>query len=331
MTRWILSSIIALSLIATSAMAGVVIKLGTFAPVGSTYHDALVDLQQDWARISGGRVEVRIYAGGVTGSEGDMLRKMRIGQLQAATITSGGLPDIDPAFRVFQIPMLFHSMDELDHVMNVMRPKLDKMLLDRGFRSLGWADAGWLHFFSRRPVRSPDDLRPQRIFVFSGADRMVEAWRDAGFRPEQLTANDIHTALQSRMLDAISTPPLLALSNQWFAQVPHMSTLKWAPLVGSLVISERAWVSIPAELRPELAASAERAAQQMRAEVRDYSVEAITVMQKHGLRVHKITEAETEIWRNDVRSFFDPLIGTYIDAALVQEIESTLDAYRASQ
>lgn len=260
-----------------------------------------------------------------------MLRKMRIGQLQAATITSGGLPDIDPAFRAFQIPMLFQSMDELDHVMDVIQPKLDKMLLDKGFRSLGWADAGWLHFFSRKPVRSPDDLRPQRIFVFSGADKIVETWRDAGFRPEQLTANDIHTALQSRMLDALSTPPLIALSNQWFAQAPYMSTLKWAPLIGSLVVSEQAWASIPAELRPELAASAERAARQMRTEVRNYSVEAIAVMRKHGLQVHKVTEAEIEIWRNDVRSFFDPLIGTYIDAALMQEIESALDAYRASQ
>ncbi|MFQ5622225.1 MAG: TRAP transporter substrate-binding protein DctP [Paracoccaceae bacterium] len=329
MIRRMLGLVLAAALAAAPAAAKTVIKLGTFAPAGSTYHDVLMDLRQDWARISRGQIELRIYAGGVTGSEGDMIRKMRIGQLQAATITSGGLPDIDPAFRAFQVPLMFESTDELHFILDEMRPRLDGILLEHGFRALGWADAGWLYFFTRRPVRTPDDLRPQRLFVWAGAAPLVEAWREGGFRPEQLSATDIHTALQSRMLEAIATPPVIALSNQWFAQVPHMSTLKWAPLMATLVVSERAWSKIPEELRPLLKDAAGRAALRMRADIRDITGEAIAVMKKHGLAVHEVSAADTELWRRDVGRFFDPLIGGYIDADMVREIRGRLDAYRA--
>jgi len=330
MTRWLIGIAAVLSLIATAATAKTVIKLGTFAPAGSAYHDIVLDLQQEWAEISDGTVELRLYMGGVTGNEGDMIRKMRVGQLHAAILTSGGLPDIATEFRIFQVPMMFNNTGEFDYVMREMRPMLDGLLPRHGFRALGWADAGWLHFFSREPVQLPDDLRPQKIFAMIGADRLTEAWHDAGFLPRELSATDIHTALQSGMLDAIATPPLIALSNQWFAQVPHMSTLKWAPLVVCLVVSEETWRSLPANLRPKLAEAAERAGDRMRSDIRRDTAEAIGVMQGYGLTVHQLTAGEIEIWRDDVLTFFNPLIGSYIDAGLVSQIEEALDAYRAS-
>ncbi|MGR3717055.1 MAG: TRAP transporter substrate-binding protein [Thermohalobaculum sp.] len=330
MTRWIIAIVTAVSLTATTAAAGTVIKLGTFAPENSVYHDILLDLGQEWVEISDGAVELRLYAGGVVGDESDMVRKMRIGQLHAATLTSGGLPDIDPDFRAFQIPMMFNDIAEFDHVMRKMRPALDGLLAKHGFRGLGWADAGWLNFFSRHPVVTPDDLRPQRIFVWSGADRFVTAWRDCGFRPAQFDAIDIHTALQSKMIDAVTAPPLAALSSQWFAQIPQMSTLRWVPLMGSLVISERAWRKLPKRLHPALAEAAERAATRLRTEVRKDSDEAVRIMQGYGLTVHEVSAADTEAWRREVKKCFGPMIGSYINGRLVGEIEETLDAYRAS-
>jgi TRAP-type C4-dicarboxylate transport system substrate-binding protein len=330
MTRWFIAIATAVSLIATTAAAKTVIKLGTFAPENSAYHDILLDLRQDWAEISGGAIELRLYAGGVAGDESDMVRKMRIGQLHAATLTSGGLPDIDPDFRAFQIPMMFDDIAEFDDVMRTMRPALDGLLLKHGFRALGWADAGWLHFFARHPVVTPDDLRPQRIFVWSGADRFVTAWQDCGFRPYQGDAVDIHTSLQSKMIDVVTAPPLAALSSQWFAQIPHMSTLRWVPLMGSLVISERAWRKLPKRLRPKLAEAAERAAIRLRTEVRGDSDEAVRIMQGYGLTVHEVAAADTEAWRHEVQRCFGPLIGSYINGRLVGEIEEALDAYRTS-
>ena len=70
------------------------IKLGTLAPQGSAWHDLLKDMAQRWEQASGGQVRLRIYAGGAQGSEGDMVRKMSIGQLQAAAISNVGMHDV---------------------------------------------------------------------------------------------------------------------------------------------------------------------------------------------------------------------------------------------
>lgn len=329
MTRWVIAIATAIGLATTTVNAETVIKLGTLAPTGSTYHDILLDLDQEWRQISGGTVSLQIYGGGVTGDESDMIRKMRIGQLHAATLTSGGLPDIDPDFRAFQVPMMFRTIDEYYHVIDTHRATLDKMLGQRGFHALSWADAGWLHFFTRKPMAVPDDLRRQPLFVWAGADRFIEAWRDGGFQPVALPATEIHTALQSRIIDAISAPPIIALANQWFAQVPQMNAMKWVPLMGSLVISEGGWNALPKALRPNLVEAAERAAMKLRAALLADAAEAVAIMKDYGLQVHEATEEEIGIWRAEVKRFFDPMIGPYINADLVRQIEKTLDAYRA--
>src|SRR6266849_3654839 len=72
------------------------IKLGTLAPSGSTWHTLLKEMGQKWGEASGGKVKLIIYPGGVVGNEGDMVKKTRIGQLQAAALTTIGLHDIAP-------------------------------------------------------------------------------------------------------------------------------------------------------------------------------------------------------------------------------------------
>jgi len=94
----------------------IIINMGTLAPEGSPWHDALLQVKQDWNRISRGRVVLRIFPSGVQGDENVMIRKMRIGQLQAVAVSGNGLSRIEPAISCLQIPLMFDSYDELDYV-----------------------------------------------------------------------------------------------------------------------------------------------------------------------------------------------------------------------
>ena len=106
MTR-IVALFIALIALPTSAWAGVTIKLATLAPEGSRWHKSLHQMGEEWSKITGGEVQLKIYAGGVVGNETVMLKKMRIGQLHAGAITNLGLQEIDrgsPLTRERQFP-----------------------------------------------------------------------------------------------------------------------------------------------------------------------------------------------------------------------------------
>ena len=104
-------------------------------------------------------MSLRIYPGGVAGDEPDVVRKMRIGQLHAAALTTAGLADIDPAFQMFNIPMFFDSYPELYAVLDKMEPLLKQRLEAKGFVLLNWGHGGWVHFFTKQPVDNIDALK----------------------------------------------------------------------------------------------------------------------------------------------------------------------------
>src|SRR3982750_3184300 len=100
---------LSLCLAASARAAPVRIKLGTLAPQGSTWHPILQEMAQRFAQESAGQVELKVYAGGTQGSEGEMIRKISIGQLQAASMTSVGLHEITPEPQVEDVPFLIDS------------------------------------------------------------------------------------------------------------------------------------------------------------------------------------------------------------------------------
>ena len=154
-----------------------------------------------------------IYADGVQGGESAMVQKMRVGQLQAAMLTATGLSEIDDSVSALQnMPMMFHSLAEVDFVREKLRPRLEKSLLDKGFVALFWGDAGWVRFFSKTPVLRPEDLKKLKLFVWQGDNRQVDLMKSAGYQPIPLETANIYSGLQSGMIDAVPSVAYYALA-----------------------------------------------------------------------------------------------------------------------
>ncbi len=317
-----------LFLLDTPALAQT-IKLGTLAPEGSPWYNIIRDMAETWKESSGGRIKVRIYPGGVAGDVGDMVRKMRVGQLHAATLSGVGLSQIAPEIQALMMPMMLASYEELDYVMDRITPKLEAILEAKGFKVLNWGDAGWVHFFTQTPVVRPEDLKPLRLFVWAGDTATVEAWKDAGYHPVPLAATEIHTGLQSGLINAFSTTPLAALSFQWFGLAKHMTDLKWAPLVGGTVISMRKWQRIPDDVKPLLLQSAHEAGARILSETRKLGDEAVEAMKKYGLVVHPVPPDVVAHWERSARAAYPKLIGKIVPAPMVAEVERLRNEYRA--
>src|SRR5690349_17699555 len=126
----------------TASAQEVVVKLGTLAPSGSTWHNLLKEMGERWAEASGGRVKLRIYAGGTQGSEGDMVRKMAVGQLQAAAITNVGMHDIVKEPQALSVPGMIDSEAEFASVFPKVEGELDKLLAAKGYVALHWSQVG---------------------------------------------------------------------------------------------------------------------------------------------------------------------------------------------
>jgi TRAP-type C4-dicarboxylate transport system substrate-binding protein len=315
---------------AYAADAPITIKLGTLAPNGTSFHKILLAMGERWSAVPGGAA-LRVYPGGIAGGEADMVMKMKIGQLDAALISANGLADIDRAAQALQtIPMVYRSLDEVDYVTAKLRPQLDKKMRDKGFVVLAWLDAGWVRFFSKKPIEHPAQLKQAKLFTWSGDVAVFDIYKSAGFHPVALETNDILPMLRTGMIEAVPTPPYVALTTQTFAAAPNMLDVDWAPLVGALVVTARAWDKLPPAAQAAMARAAADAGAQMKAQNRAESDAAVAAMQKRGLRVYRPTpEVEAE-WRAVAEASYPQIRGRAVPPELFDEVRRLLADYRAA-
>jgi TRAP-type C4-dicarboxylate transport system substrate-binding protein len=309
----------------------IVINMGTLAPEGTAWHDALLQMRQDWNRISRGQVILRIFPSGVQGDENTMIRKMRIGQLQAVAVSGNGLSRIEPAISCLQIPLMLDSYEELDYVRDRLAPQLEGMIEQKGFKILNWADAGWVRFFTKRPASTLDDIRGMKLLTSAGDPETEELYKDFGFQVVPLPYTEVLTALQTGMIEAVQGPPLYAMVEQWFGLATHMTEVKWAPLVGATVISNRAWEGIPANMRPQLLEAARSAGRRLLPEIRQLNEDAIPAMTKRGLNVVRPDSAALASWFAEAKDAYPKLRGRYVSADLFDEVERLLNEFRSQQ
>jgi TRAP-type C4-dicarboxylate transport system substrate-binding protein len=294
------------------ARGTVILKMATPAPDGTIWHKALMEMGEEWKNATEGTVTLRVYAGGVAGDESATVRKMRIGQLDAATLTVAGLSEIDPAFQVLGMPLFYESYQELDHVLAALEPTLKSKLESKGYVFLGWAYAGWAYFFSTEPVRQAGDLKKLKIFTSAGEDRMVQLYKDNGFRPVALSPTDILVGLETGMIEALPTPPLAALLLQWFRATPYMLDEGLAPVVGCFVASQRGWNKVPAGHQQTLMRAAGGATKRLRNEVPGQDAKSLEEMKSRGLTVTKLEGLRAEEWHALATEFAEKMRGKLV-------------------
>lgn len=309
----------------------ILVKLGTLAPEGSAWHDALLEIRQKWHESTDGNVELRIYPGGALGGEAEMVRKIQRGGLDAVTISASGLTFVDKNMDCLALPLLLESYEELDYVRAGMTPRLEGFLERRKLKLLNWAEAGWIYFFAKTPIRTPADLRSQRLWIGTGQPHLEVLFKQFGFKVVPLPATEMLTALQTGLVDVIDVPPLFALLDNSYQAANYMTDLKWAPLNAATLISVRKWAQIPEEYRPRLLEDARTVARGLRDVNRAAGESAITEMQARGLNVVELSAEERAVWRADADQAYPKLRGSYVDPELFDEVMRLRDEYRSKE
>jgi TRAP-type transport system periplasmic protein len=308
------------------------LRVGALAPRGTAWHRSLLEMGEKWRAAEGPGAEFTVYGGGSQGGEADMVRRMRLGQLNAAMLTVVGLTEIDASVSALQkMPLVFRSWDELDHVREKLRPALEKRFLERGFVALCWGDAGWVRFFSKSPAARPQDYQRMKIFAWAGDAPQADIMKNLGYQPVVLEVADILPGLQTGLVNMVPSTPFWALTLQFYPHAPHMLELDWAPLVGAVVVTRKAWDGMTPAGREALAKAGADMGVQLRALSRREHQESVDAMQKRGLKVQRLTpEIEAE-WRNAAEKMYPAVRGGMVPAELFDEVQRLLREYRAGQ
>lgn len=305
------------------------LRLGTLVPKGSSYYNHLKQMENSWKKAPGGGVSLTIYPDGRLGGEAEMVRRMRSGQLQVGLLTVVGLSEIEPKVTGLQdIPMMFHSLEEVEYVANELGDELAEQLAAKGFIVLSWTHAGWVHFFAKEPIRTIADVRKTKIFSWAGNPDTVKVLQNNGFHPVPLETKDIVPGLQTGMITSVTMPPLAANFSQIDTRAPYMLKINWGALAGGLVITKKAWDKLSPVQKSHLKEAAETAGKAIQGDGRKEAEESILAMKKRGLTVIEPTPAELEDWRKETEKAYPDIKKVLVDESMFDRVQSLLKDFR---
>lgn len=330
MKRYVLFFLIAqMVALASRAAESVELKLATLLPVGTSGHQRLMEMRDAFHKASAQSLKVTVYAGS---ADGEMLlvKKMRARQLHGALMSAVGLAQIDRSVTCLQLmPLAFRDWREVDYVREKIATDLEGRLRAKGFEVLFWADAGWVRYFSKAPALHPADLKPMKMFVWSGEPQQLTLLRGLGYQPISLETEQILPALSTGMIDVVPVPPFLANALQYNRYAGHMIDMNWVPMVGAAIVRRDTWEKLTPELRKELLKIASATGEKFRLRAREEDEEAIAAMQKRGLVVHQLTPETRTAWQKLAETANPQIRGTLVPADLFDQVLAHVAEFRA--
>jgi TRAP-type C4-dicarboxylate transport system substrate-binding protein len=304
------------------------IKIATLAPEGSSWIKTFQAIDAEVRTKTDKQVGFKFYAGGVLGDEKDMLRKMHIGQIQGAALTSAGLSAIFSEMDVFQIPFLFESHQEVDYVLEEMNGFFKKGIDENGYILLGWSEGGFVRLMSTTPIATLDDLRKVKVWTWEDAPMTKVIFDQANVSAIPLSVPDVLVGLQTGLVDVVYAPPSGAIALQWFTKTKYMTDVNLIYLIGGLVMQKKVFHKLAPDHQKILLETCRRRMKELKTTVRKENQEAIEVMVKHGVKIITPTAAQIAGFKKVSDQAMQRLEGKTFSKKIRDEVITKIETYR---
>ena len=311
MKTLVLASILTASMVASAAPAfadgGTELRIATLAPAGSTWSKKLSKASDDIKDKTQSRVTLKWFEGGSQGDEKDFIRKVGLGQLDGAAITSIGLSMIDESIRVLELPGMFDSIDEMNYVSEKMWPKFQAAFKAKGYILADRGEVGWYYVMSKDKIESLADLQKAKAWLWGDDKIMKPLYAKLGVNAVPLGVPEVDAGLTSGRINACYGSPLAAVALQWSTKVKYRTDLALFYGVAATVISKKAFDALAPADQKTLLDRLKKAGGQIRTAVRQDNEDADKSMQRSGVKV--TTVAFKADFQKDAEQVWKDLVG----------------------
>ncbi len=285
------------------------IKVATLAPKGSAWAKILEDGAKSIAEKTDNRVQIKYFFSGSQGDERDVVRKMKLGQLDGSALTAVGLGLIKGDVRVLELPFLFKSDKELDFVRDKMSADFERQFDEAGYVLLAWGDVGWVHLFSNIPLTSKTDLDKTKMWAWTD-DPIVRAFfKRLGINGVPLGVPDVLPSLQTGTIDACYGSPYAAVVLQWYSKVKYATGTPISYSIGALVVRKEVFNKLSAEDQRTVKELSRVMGGQLMTRIRTDNERAKNTIQKSGITFVPVPAALLSEFEKEGQAVWDELSG----------------------
>jgi TRAP-type C4-dicarboxylate transport system substrate-binding protein len=321
--------LLALSLLMPLGSQASVLKIATLSPDGSSWMTMMRAGAREIASRTERRVRIKFYPGGVMGDDQAVLRKLRIGQLQGGAVTIGTLSQIYPDSQVYNLPMLFRTLDEVSYIRRHMDADLLKGLEQNGFISFGLAEGGFAYLLSQKPIADVMSLRQRKTWIPSNDMFAMEGVKAFQINPIPLPMGDVLTGLQTGLVDTVAAPPIAILALHWHTQVKYLTNLPLLYTYGVLILKQRAFNKLAAKDQLIVREVMQNVFRNIDQQNRRDNVAAFAALRKQDIQFLRPSPAQTAEWRKYAAAARARLAEKgKLGRQIVEQIETLLAEYR---
>lgn len=240
------------------------IKTATLIPEGTSWAKELHNFNAEIQKRTGGEVRFRFWFGGVMGDEPDMIRKLRVGQVQAAALSGNGISHIFPDIRILESPFTFrtremevetdiggkvkvvgYDYEQIDAVAAALKPYFTEKAREHGFEVLGFVEQGPIYLFSSKPIGSVEEIKKTKVWAWQNDFYAYLIFRSVGVLPVVMPVVDVLTGLRSGMLETFYNTAYLTIGLQWQNKVDYMVNMPLVNGTGMLLIDKDYFEDLP--------------------------------------------------------------------------------------
>ena len=278
--------------------AQTVLKSHDTHPAGYPTVAAVESMGKKLEAATQGRIKIQTFPGAVLGQEKEAVEQVQLGAIQMARISLGVIGPVVPEVDVFNMPFVFR---DIAHMRAVIDGPVGDELLGKVTASparlvaLGWMDGGARSLYTKKPVRTPADLKGQKVRMM-GNPLFVDTMNAMGGNGIAMAYGEVFTSLQTGVIDgAENNPPSYFTANHYNTPAKYYSQTNHLIIPEILVMSKVAWDKLsPAD--QTLVKKLAREAQLEQRQLWDKSVADYTA---------KLKAAGVEFINIDNKPFFD--------------------------
>ena len=306
------------------------IKVATLAPENSTLMQVFKEMNEELLKKTEGQVGFKFFPGFVLGDEQDVLRKLRVGMVNAAVFTTTALTEVNPDFGVLQVPFLFNNYDEVDHILGKLDETFKKGSAKRGYEVLGWTEVGFIYFMSTIPVTSFSDLKGKKVWNVPSSPMTGAMIQKAGVSSVTVSIPDVLVSLQTNLLDVVYNSPYYAVVTQWYTRLKYVTDLPLSYIGAVLLMNQKKFKEVPPQYQEVLQKVCSEYMQKLTERTRKDNADAMNVMLKRG--IERVTPKPEDVkgfkeLSDSVINDLDPKI---LPRDILEKVRAELADYRAN-
>ena len=266
-------------LLAAFSMAETEIKISTLYPPGSDAVRSLTELSNSLKEKTAGEVVLKVYPGGVMGDDKTVMRKIRVGQLQGALVSSGTLDLLDADLNGLSKPF---SYDNLEQVYQ-QRLSYDSVVSDK-LKSLKWygfgpLDGGFSYLMSKNQINNMEDIRQSKLWL-PNSDQIQQISSELDIDYLVMNIGDVLTGLDTGAIDTLISPPSAALALNWHSRFQYLNDTPVLYTWGILIVPERALARLDVTTRNIVTSELEQWSKNLDARSRVANQQALKAIQQ---------------------------------------------------